>query len=91
MAQQSEIEYLGAFTADPDTVYVANTIPSINPAFANANIMEIKTDEVKVQVNGTDAFDVDRNDRSLFDNTATTTYKFNKIAVIAVAKYTTTV
>ena len=83
MAQPSyAIEYLGAISAQSGKLY---TSADVILAFPTATCMKMKTEGVKVSVNGTDAFLTSYDDESYI--TAEHTYIFSKDCTIAIGRY----
>lgn len=83
MAQPSyAIEYMGAISAKRGKVYTSEEVLS---AFPNATCMKMKTSDVSVSVNATDAFLTNFDDESFI--TTGHTYIFSKDCVIAIGKY----
>lgn len=74
MAQPVIRKYIGSFEAEQLILYNGNSFP------ANT-IMQMKTHDVNVSVNGGVMFPVTFDDESLIDSTYT--YKFDKKCVIA--------
>lgn len=79
---QYAMEYLGAISVVAGEVY---TIDNVLTDFPTANMMKMKTDGVKVSINGTDAFLVSFNDESYISSGKT--YIFSQPCTIVVGRY----
>ena len=76
------VEYLGAVSIQSGNL---STSTSIISAYPTANMMKIKTENVKVSVNGSDMFPVTFDDESFI--TSGHTYIFDKNCTIVIGKY----
>lgn len=76
------VEYLGAISAEQGKMYTSAGVLSKYPT---ANMMKMKTENVRVSVNNSDMFPVDMNDESYI--TSGHTYVFNGKCIIGIGKY----
>lgn len=76
------IEYLGALTIKQGQMY---TSADILADYNTANVMKLKTSDVKVSVNNSDMFPMDINDESYL--VTGHTYIFDRACTIAVGRY----
>lgn len=76
------IEYLGAVSIKREKLYNSADVIS---AFTGANVMKMKTEGVRVSVNGSDMFLTSFDDESYI--TSGHTYIFDTDCIVAVGKY----
>ena len=76
------VEYLGAVSIQSGQLYASTNVISTYPT---ANMMKMKTEDVKVSVNGSDMFPVTFDDESFI--TSGHTYIFDKNCTIVIGKY----
>lgn len=81
MANPSQpiLKYTGSATCVKGTPYLGST-------FTLGNVMQMKTENVSVSLDGTDAFLISFDDYAYVD--ATVTYTFNKDCIVAFADMT---
>ena len=76
------VEYLGAVSIQSGNLSASANIIS---AYPTANMMKMKTENVKVSVNGSDMFPITFDDESFI--TSGHTYIFDKNCTIVIGKY----
>ena len=76
------IEYLGAITAEPRKQY---TSASVLLKYPTATVMKMKTEGIKVTVDGSDMFPVSYDDESYI--TTGRTFIFSDACTIAIGRY----
>ena len=76
------IEYLGAIIAEPIKQY---TSASVLTKYPTANVMKMKTEGIKVTVDGSDMFPVSYDDESYI--TTGQTFMFSDACTIAIGRY----
>ena len=76
------IEYLGAIVAEPRKQYLSADVKTKYPT---ATVMKMKTDGIKVTVDGSDMFPVSYDDESYI--TTGRTFIFSDACTIAIGRY----
>ena len=76
------IEYLGAIIAEPRKQY---TSASVLTKYPTANVMKMKTEGIKVTVDGSDMFTVSYDDESYIATGRT--FMFSDACTIAIGRY----
>ena len=76
------IEYLGAIIAEPRKQYLSSDVKTKYPT---ATVMKMKTDGIKVTVDGSDMFPVSYDDESYI--TTGRTFIFSDACTIAIGRY----
>ena len=76
------IEYLGAIIVEPKKQY---TSASVITKYPTATVMKMKTDGIKVTVDGSDMFPVSYDDESYI--TTGRTFMFSDACTIAIGRY----
>lgn len=76
------VDYLGAMSVEAGEVYTSD---SVLASYPTADMLKMKSEGVKVSIDGTDAFPISYDDESYI--TTGKTYIFSKPCIIAVGKY----
>ena len=76
------VEYLGALVVEPRKQYLSADVKTKYPT---ANMMKMKTNEIKVTVDGSDMFPVSYDDESYI--TTGRTFMFSDACTIAIGRY----
>ena len=78
------VQYLGAFNVEMNKTYDSTLIKT---EFPTANMLKMKTEGVKVSLNGTTMFPISYDDETYLPDTSVK-YIFSKDCVVVVGKYT---
>ena len=78
------IQYLGAFNVEMNKTYDSTLIKA---EFPTANMLKMKTEGVRVNINGTTMFPISYDDETYLPDTSVK-YIFSKDCVVVVGKYT---